>query len=701
MAQPTIRKTLPPAITWRSKDTDKVLGFRWSVHVYFSIVVFSHAAVQVKSRRSATRSPGKAGKRSIPLLNRIQMDQNECDDLGLTTRNAAQAERPLIDRVEIAPDDMNGQIYRPTTPTQDRPGSDWISMGSEYRNGRFSDVNLSGSVCNYSVFSTFVSLHSWQDLWYTQEHGVNHKRRKLGDRQNTSYSQESSAYKQHNSREGSKDLGDLRSQSSAATISHGDNVIIPNPDGGHGVRSPSVHHDNQASSVTSKAFFDHFLPLAQRIADGRMENSQVGTLSNGAALNSSVITAEVLAQFSQQLINLSKELHQQQHHESNGERISPIEEAQGTTSADGTESRVPGLSLNGSDNHPPVFEETIPHAPSDMAPPPPRTPTPEYREKRRRSSLVSPLLHMSPTDHTPRDSSYSSSELRRMSKDFTPYDYRTDRRSVDHYDHRQRPSNRREDSDRRYRRSISPRRRKTPYSPSQRRNSSPARYHRSPPSPHRQRRRSPHSPERIPRSSEKANCSSIPPKYIDSVPNHIKEPESHMYRDGLQDLLENHRGILSSRQGTRTVSELNVPGVWFAFRGSQDIGMSTIEFEFDDQTAEKWNLQSNKYENSISEMFLDLCRSRNYTTPEGTPSSSDDQSRLQPSLEIFCFSLNDVQMALQNLARDTKPDDLVKALSSLKNTWPLQGHLIVSINADSQNQKFWFPDTFVGDSVWY
>ena len=56
-------------------------------------------------------------------------------------------------------------------------------------------------------------------------------------------------------------------------------------------------------------------------------------------------------------------------------------------------------------------------------------------------------------------------------------------------------------------------------------------------------------------------------------------------------------------------------------------------------------------------------------------------------------------MTLQNLARDAKSHDLVKALSSLKNTWPLQGHLIVSINADSQNQKFWFPDTFVGDSV--
>lgn len=359
--------------------------------------------------------------------------------------------------------------------------------------------------------------------------------------------------------------------------------------------------------MTLKAFFDHFLPLAQRIADGRMENSQDGKLPSGAALNSSVITAEVLAQFSQQLINLSKELHQHQLNEDNAEYLFPIEEAQGTTGADGNESRAPGLSLNGGDNHP-VLEGTIPHTPSDMGtkePPQPlrsvRPQTPEYHGMRRHSSFVSPLPLRPPANHTPRDPSYSSSELRRMSKDFTSYDHRTERRSLDHYDYRQDSSNREKDPDR-YRRSISPSRRRTPYSPSKRRNSSPARFHHGSSLPHRRRPRSPLSPERIPRSSEKANRDSIPPRYIDSVPNRIKEPEPHAHRDGirpmtLHDLLENHRGIPSLRQGNRTVADLNVPGLWFAFQGFQEIGMSTVEFEFDDQTALKWNLQSNKYRN--------------------------------------------------------------------------------------------------------
>jgi len=104
--------------------------------------------VHVKSHRSATRSPGKSGKRPIPLLRRIQMDQMECDDLVLTPRNPARTERSLIDRVEVSPDDMNGQIYRSTTPT---PGS---NTGSENINGKLSDDDnlFSSPVCHYSVF---------------------------------------------------------------------------------------------------------------------------------------------------------------------------------------------------------------------------------------------------------------------------------------------------------------------------------------------------------------------------------------------------------------------------------------------------------------------------------------------------------------------------------------------------------------------
>ena len=53
---------------------------------------------------------------------------------------------------------------------------------------------------------------------------------------------------------------------------------------------------------------------------------------------------------------------------------------------------------------------------------------------------------------------------------------------------------------------------------------------------------------------------------------------------------------------------------------------------------------------------------------------------------------------MENLGGDLRSHDLVEALSTLKNTWPPQGHLIISINAESQNQKSWFPDIYVGDS---
>jgi hypothetical protein len=69
------------------------------------------------------------------------------------------------------------------------------------------------------------------------------------------------------------------------------------------------------------------------------------------------------------------------------------------------------------------------------------------------------------------------------------------------------------------------------------------------------------------------------------------------------------------------------------------------------------------------------------------------------SLELSCFFVDDVQKTLRNLGPAVGSHDLVKALSTLKNTWPPQGHLIVSINAESHNQKFWFPNTSVSDSV--
>jgi len=213
---------------------------------------------------------------------------------------------------------------------------------------------------------------------------------------------------------------------------------------------------------------------------------------------------------------------------------------------------------------------------------------------------------------------------------------------------------------------MSPKNRYPP-SKSDKRNSTPPRYrnHRNSPISHRRRSRSPISPEK--------QRDSVSHRHIES--DHAKEAYAQADDSGaisLQDLLQNYRGTTSQEFRTRTISELHVPGLWFAFQGPKEMGMSTIEFEFDEQTALKWNVHPNKSNIAVQD----------------TDSSFSNE---EPSLQLFCFSLNDIQTTL---ARDVRSPDLVEALSSLQNTWPPQGHLIVSVNAETQKQKFWFPDTF-------
>jgi hypothetical protein len=74
----------------------------------------------------------------------------------------------------------------------------------------------------------------------------------------------------------------------------------------------------------------------------------------------------------------------------------------------------------------------------------------------------------------------------------------------------------------------------------------------------------------------------------------LREPSAPENESGLlllQDLLKNHSGNANSQ---RTLSNLSVPGLWFASRGLQDIGMSTFQFDIDERMALRWNLQSDE-----------------------------------------------------------------------------------------------------------
>ena len=335
-------------------------------------------------------------------------------------------------------------------------------------------------------------------------------------------------------------------------------------------QSPEVA---QASpSVTREAFVDYFLPLTQRIADARMEDSKDETVSSNARVSPSVITEEVLDRFGSQLINLSQEL---QHHKSH---ISSVKKTQ-DIAANASGSQVPPrVSLNG--HHPDISERSGSHASRVVTKESPkhlvRTPTSEYRERGRRSSPS-----YSPTNVRLEPSrTYSSSERRRASGDFT-HDYRGKRRSAGHHEHSRR------DLDRP---SISPRRKRS----LPRRSSSPTRYRRghSPSPPRRKRRYSP-SPERRHHSERaKDDFTSRRRESLSNVQPNETGPRP------LHGLLEKYNSIAPSQQGTRTVPSLDVPGLWIAFRGLQEIGMSVIQFKIDEQTALKWNLQSNGLANN-------------------------------------------------------------------------------------------------------
>ncbi|KIM39894.1 hypothetical protein M413DRAFT_74364 [Hebeloma cylindrosporum] len=108
--------------------------------------------------------------------------------------------------------------------------------------------------------------------------------------------------------------------------------------------------------------------------------------------------------------------------------------------------------------------------------------------------------------------------------------------------------------------------------------------------------------------------------------------------------------------------------------------MGTLEcsFDIDSETAIKWNFSRNGYITMISS--------------DAVKSDITDHTL---SLQICCFPTNLVEETFRSLQHNATPEDIASAIFSLKTEWPLQGHLIIVVNPQNEEnhtKKVFLPE---------
>lgn len=108
----------------------------------------SDATLQERYRRSRPST----GMSSVPLLDRIQMDREET---GVEMADTGQAEKSLIERIGIAPDDKSARLYQSTSLRASRQVH--LDQNDKSINGNIEEV-FASSVRQLSVGSLFFLL---------------------------------------------------------------------------------------------------------------------------------------------------------------------------------------------------------------------------------------------------------------------------------------------------------------------------------------------------------------------------------------------------------------------------------------------------------------------------------------------------------------------------------------------------------------
>ncbi|KAF9533918.1 hypothetical protein CPB83DRAFT_415322 [Crepidotus variabilis] len=114
----------------------------------------------------------------------------------------------------------------------------------------------------------------------------------------------------------------------------------------------------------------------------------------------------------------------------------------------------------------------------------------------------------------------------------------------------------------------------------------------------------------------------------------------------------------------------NIPGLWFAQQGLNNIGISTVVFEIDATTAVARRIPPNGLRDETKGTF-------------------ENESKL--ALLLCCFDRHGFETTMQTLGTSITSEDLVDALLKMQTIWPPEGHLIISVNAEDQEGSTYLP----------
>lgn len=116
----------------------------------------------------------------------------------------------------------------------------------------------------------------------------------------------------------------------------------------------------------------------------------------------------------------------------------------------------------------------------------------------------------------------------------------------------------------------------------------------------------------------------------------------------------------------------NVPGLWFVKMGSKHTNILECSFEIDKETAAKWD---------IPEISL-ISEKRTVPSQMGKP-------RL--CLQILCLPTDLVQSVQGTIQPGASAGDVAIALSTIKESWPPTGNLIIEVNPGTGHGHTWLP----------